>query len=352
MYSATLGRFLQRDPAGYVDGMCLYAYVMNNPLKYLDAWGLMGVFSNSSLESYKESKSAYDKGGKGSKGRDSGDSSPSKSIKKAAGQGLHTFENFKKSSSVLGFLTGAAPKGKKSKRYSGQDGDLFYAMDAVDAKSWSNYYNSLNGGQVKAEESIAEWNQTEEIPDPNYFDGRLLLASAGDMIPGYLKRTEPGIPLSIYDSGKPLFGTISRNGKTYYEINGKFYTKEDLLAIEGSGTETTWEPPSGSKRHQDGSAWDPSSGTMYNPDGTVVFVDKNPGLGIGAELDLIETGISLIPAAKGPQVIKWGRNYFRLRKALRGSKKGTFIDDMSPVEAKRYQEYWNRNNPSNVTPGQ
>lgn len=40
MYSPELGRFMQRDPAGYVDGMCLYAYVMNNPLKYFDPFGL------------------------------------------------------------------------------------------------------------------------------------------------------------------------------------------------------------------------------------------------------------------------------------------------------------------------
>jgi RHS repeat-associated protein len=40
MYSATLGRFMQRDPAGYVDGYNLYAYVMNNPLVFLDPEGL------------------------------------------------------------------------------------------------------------------------------------------------------------------------------------------------------------------------------------------------------------------------------------------------------------------------
>ena len=41
MYSPVLGRFLQRDPAGYVDGLNLYAYTMNNPLSYLDPDGLI-----------------------------------------------------------------------------------------------------------------------------------------------------------------------------------------------------------------------------------------------------------------------------------------------------------------------
>ena len=40
MYHAALGRFLQRDPAGYVDGMHLYAYVMNNPMAYVDPSGM------------------------------------------------------------------------------------------------------------------------------------------------------------------------------------------------------------------------------------------------------------------------------------------------------------------------
>ncbi|MCV6638487.1 RHS repeat-associated core domain-containing protein [Candidatus Albibeggiatoa sp. nov. NOAA] len=40
MYSPEVGRFLQRDPAGYVDGMNLYAYVRNNPLLFLDPMGL------------------------------------------------------------------------------------------------------------------------------------------------------------------------------------------------------------------------------------------------------------------------------------------------------------------------
>lgn len=40
MYSPALGRFLTRDPAGYIDGLNLYQYVLGNPLAYIDPWGL------------------------------------------------------------------------------------------------------------------------------------------------------------------------------------------------------------------------------------------------------------------------------------------------------------------------
>jgi RHS repeat-associated protein len=38
-YHPSLARFLQRDPKGYVDGLNLYAYVRNNPLRYVDPMG-------------------------------------------------------------------------------------------------------------------------------------------------------------------------------------------------------------------------------------------------------------------------------------------------------------------------
>lgn len=42
-----LGRFITRDPAGYVDGMSLYLYSRGNPLTWFDPWGLGASDCNS-----------------------------------------------------------------------------------------------------------------------------------------------------------------------------------------------------------------------------------------------------------------------------------------------------------------
>jgi hypothetical protein len=53
---------------------------------------------------------------------------------------------------------------------------------------------------------------------------------------------------------------------------------------------------------------------------------------------------------KNPDIDDGGKKGYDA-KDKRSGEKGTFIDDMSPAEAKRYEDYWHHNNPGNVTPG-
>jgi uncharacterized protein RhaS with RHS repeats len=65
MYHPTLGRWVQRDPLGYVDGMSVYQYVGSRPISQVDAEGLA---PQTSLEKYRKINEWYDEMGKAIKG--------------------------------------------------------------------------------------------------------------------------------------------------------------------------------------------------------------------------------------------------------------------------------------------
>ena len=64
MYSPSMGRFMQRDPMWYEDGLNLYAYVGNNSVMYIDPMGL-DKFGSTDLKGYSEKDfgKAFEKAG-------------------------------------------------------------------------------------------------------------------------------------------------------------------------------------------------------------------------------------------------------------------------------------------------
>ncbi len=68
VYNPTLGRFHTRDPLGYVDGVNRYAYVRNNPLRFIDPTGLVSAMIPGSIRGDLNGGLGRSPGGVGSPG--------------------------------------------------------------------------------------------------------------------------------------------------------------------------------------------------------------------------------------------------------------------------------------------
>lgn len=69
IYNPSLGRWMQRDPLGYIDGSNLYEYVGGNPVTSLDAYGLYDYVDCSTLTPPNCTSSKYCKLGENKAGK-------------------------------------------------------------------------------------------------------------------------------------------------------------------------------------------------------------------------------------------------------------------------------------------
>jgi uncharacterized protein RhaS with RHS repeats len=58
-YDSFTGKFIQHDPSGFKDGVNLYKYACNNPLNYVDPYGLESGDNESGEETEEDEKLNY-----------------------------------------------------------------------------------------------------------------------------------------------------------------------------------------------------------------------------------------------------------------------------------------------------
>lgn len=119
MYSPELARFISKDPKGYVDGMNLYAYVRNNPLRYLDPMGTTA--RSSSVESPNSFDNFWESAVSGSTIFGAGGDVP------VSGKGINTIVGIKHNTEWEGYVD---PNAKALIHSLGDNAENWYNKDA------------------------------------------------------------------------------------------------------------------------------------------------------------------------------------------------------------------------------